>query len=264
MARMFYEAAEGSQPLIAAAIHNGHELRDEVVRLTGLDDQDRLREEDPYTGSWVTIAQNRLVVYRSRFEVDINRPRENAVYRTPDDAWGLDVWKKKPTDELMARSLEEYDGLYLKVHQMCSRLKKEFGRFAVLDLHSYNHRRLGSEAPPSDPAENPEVNIGTGTMDRRKWGNLVDRFICDLRAFDYLGRSLDVRENVKFRGGQLVRYIHEAFPESGCAIAVEFKKFFMDEWTGMADHQQLEAIQEALRSTVPGIMCELKAAGAIS
>ena len=30
---------------------------------------------------------------RSRFEVDLNRPREEAVYRVPEDCWGLDVWR---------------------------------------------------------------------------------------------------------------------------------------------------------------------------
>jgi N-formylglutamate deformylase len=258
---MFHKSIEGNQPLIATAIHNGNELRDEVALITALDEENRFREEDPYTGTLTTIAQNQLVVYRSRFEVDLNRPREKAVYLVPEDAWGFDVWKEPPTDGLVTRSLQEYDGFYSHVHQICTRMEKTFGRFVVLDLHSYNHRRQGADAPPADPDENPEVNIGTGTMNREKWANLVDRFIHDLQAFDYFGRSLDVRENVKFRGGQFVRYIHETFPESGCAIAVEFKKYFMDEWTGMVDHEQLNAMKEALRSTLPGIMAELNTFG---
>lgn len=48
-------------------------------------------------------------------------------------------------------------------------LGEEYGRFLVLDLHSYNHRRAGPNAPPADPERNPEVNIGTGTMDRGRW-----------------------------------------------------------------------------------------------
>ena len=101
---------------------------------------------------------------------------------------------------------------------------------------------------------NPEVNIGTGTMNRTRWAPLVDRFIADLCAFDFLGRHLDVRENVKFKGGQFSRWIHQTFPESGCALAVEFKKFFMDEWTGKPDFEQLEAIRQALESTRPGVL----------
>jgi hypothetical protein len=79
-----------------------------------------------------------------------------------------------------------------------------------------------------------------------------------LRAFDFLGRQLDIRENVKFRGGQLARWTHEQFPHSGCVLSIEFKKFFMDEWTGIPDSTQLEAIRQGLQSTVPGVLEELK------
>ncbi|MFV2032820.1 MAG: N-formylglutamate amidohydrolase, partial [Gammaproteobacteria bacterium] len=102
-------------------------------------------------------------------------------------------------------------------------------------------------------------NVGTGTLNRRLFGGVVDRFIKDLRSFDYLGRHLDVRENVKFTGRQLARWIHDKFPGSACVLSIDFKKFFMDEWTGEADEEQLKAIREALQSTLPGILEELKA-----
>jgi len=86
----------------------------------------------------------------------------------------------------------------------------------------------------------------------------VDRFTHDLIAFDFLGRQLDVRENIKFRGGQFARWTHEHFPDSGCVISIEFKKFFMDEWTGVPDPAQLEAIQSSLQSTIPGVLASLK------
>jgi hypothetical protein len=82
----------------------------------------------------------------------------------------------------------------------------------------------------------------------------VDSFIADLSAFDFLGRQLDVRENIRFRGGHFSRWIHQTFPNTGCALAIEFKKFFMDEWTSEPDKVQLKAIYQALASTVPGIV----------
>ncbi|MCJ7582926.1 MAG: N-formylglutamate amidohydrolase [Candidatus Aminicenantes bacterium] len=258
---MFYKWTEGHEPLLAVAVHNGHELRQEVDQIIALEDESRLREEDPYTGMLTTVAQNQLVVYRSRFEVDLNRPREKAIYISSEDAWDLKVWKEPISDEIITRSLKEYDRFYARLHKICSRLEKTFGRFAVLDLHSYNHRRQGPEVPPEDQEQNPDVNIGTGTLNRDQWTNLVDRFTLDLRAFNYLGRSLDVRENVKFKGGHLVRYIHDSFPNSGCALAVEFKKFFMDEWTGKVDDRQLRTLREALLSTLPGIVEELSRTG---
>jgi hypothetical protein len=254
---MLFKMLEGDGQILATAIHNGHDLREEVAEIMALDDASRFREEDPYTGAWTTIVPNRIAVYRSRFEVDLNRPRDKAVYLKPEDAWGLTVWKTQPSQGLIARSLAQYDDFYARVHQLCSRMEERYGHLVVLDLHSYNHRRQGPRGMPADREGNPEINIGTGTMDRARWASLVDRFIDDLRGFDYFGRHLDVRENVKFRGGQLSRYIHERFPRSGCALAVEMKKFYMDEWTGTVDGEQLTGIREALRGTIPGILDEL-------
>ena len=255
----FCEMVEGEGPLVAVALHHGHAVRAEVNRLLAMHELDRLREEDPYTGLWADMAPTRIMVHRSRFEVDLNRARESAVYREPADAWGLEVWKGPVADEIVACSLAVYDSFYFEIQRICSRLERSFGHFVVLDLHSYNHRRKGPDDPPSDPVDNPELNVGTGTMKKRDtWATLIDRFIQDLRAFDYFGRNLDVRENVKFRGGNLARYIHKTFPENGCVLSIEFKKFFMDEWTGTVDDKQLVTLRAALQSTLPGIMRELK------
>jgi hypothetical protein len=245
---------KGNTPLVAAAIHNGHAVRKEVANLLALDENSRLREEDPFTARWVTIADTQIVGLRSRFEVDLNRPREKAIYLTPKDAWGLPVWQRPPNAQILVRSLAQYDTFYAEVQKQFTDLAERFGRFVVFDLHSYNHRRAGPAGPPADPAGNPEVNLGTGTLDRERWGPLIDRFLADLRAFDFLGRRLDVRENVKFRGGQFSRWTHQTFPQSGCVLAIEFKKFFMDEWTGEPDELQLETIRQALQTTVPGVL----------
>ena len=61
-------------------------------------------------------------------------------------------------------------------------------------------------------------------MDRQRWGALADRFMKDLRSFDFGGRHLDVRENVRFRGAELCRFVHTNFPKTGCGLAIEFKK----------------------------------------
>ncbi len=122
------------------------------------------------------------------------------------------------------------------------------------DLHTYNHRRDGPGGPTADAAGNPEVNIGTGTLDRGRWGAVVDRFVTGLSAFDFLGRRLDVRENVKCRGGNFPRHVNQRFGDRGVAIAIEFKNFFMDEWTGARDEATSNAIRSALRATVPGVL----------
>ena len=128
----------------------------------------------------------------------------------------------------------------------------------VYDLHSYNHRRNGSDGPAADPEGNPQVNVGTGTMKRERWAPVVNTFIERLRDYDFPGGRLDVRENVKFLGGHWPRWIHEHFPESGVALAIEVKKFFMDEWTGEPNRTLVDAIGDALRFTVPRVSEVLK------
>jgi N-formylglutamate amidohydrolase len=253
-----WKANGGRGCLIATAIHDGHAVRDEVNELLALAEDERLREEDPFTGSWTELSPNRVIGLRSRFEVDLNRPRSEAVYVTEEHSWGLKTWKKPPKLEFLERSLAEYDAFYKAMCLLMKNVEDQHGRFLVFDLHSYNHRRNGPEGPPADPAGNPDVNVGTGTMVRERWSPIVDRFIRDLRSFDFMGRHLDVRENVRFRGGNFPRWIHQQFPQTGCALAIEVKKFFMNEWTGEADYQQLREIRLALESTVPGVLEELE------
>ena len=70
-------------------------------------------------------------------------------------------------------------------------------------------------------------------------------------------RRYDVRQNVRFKGGHLAAWIHENYPDTGCALSIEFKKFFMDEWTGEPDHREIESIGRALAATVPALLEEL-------
>lgn len=258
MPERIWTLEEGDLPLVATAIHNGHAVREEVAARLALSDSERLREEDPFTDRFTRVAATRIVGLRSRFEVDLNRPRERAVYQKPEDAWGLHVWETPPPEDMVARSLAAYDAFYAAVERVLRRIEARYGRFVVFDIHSYNHRRDGPEAPPADPMQNPEVNIGTGTMDRERWAPVVDRFISNLRAAEVQGQLLDVRENVKFQGGYFPEWIHTTFPDTGCALAIEFKKTFMDEWTGEPDEVAIDALRDALASTTPGVLGALE------
>jgi N-formylglutamate amidohydrolase len=240
-------------PVVAVAVHAGHELRPDVAARIALDDATRHREEDPHTDALTAVGDIGVVVHRSRFEVDLNRPRAAAVYRGPDDAWGLDVWKDDLPVEVVGSSRQIYDDFYARLARGLDDLVATRRRFVVLDIHSYNHRRRGPDAPPEPPADNPEVNVGTGGLDRDRWGGLVDRFVADLGRQQVLGHPLDVRENVRFRGGHLSRWVDDRYAGAGCALALEFKKTFMDEWTGAVDCGHLDALAAALRAVVPGL-----------
>ncbi len=241
----WWTVQHGPGAVLATAIHDGHELRPEVAREMVLAGLDRLREEDPFTGEAVRAVPFHLVVHRSRFEFDLNRAPESAVYSTSEQCWGLDVWKSGELDhELVDRSLNLHGEYYKMLGALLDDLASRHDRFAVIDAHSYNHRRDGPGSAPTPQQDAPDVNIGTFSMPRDEWAFLVDPLMHAMRDFDFNGRRLDVRENVAFQGkGEQTRFIHERYPGRGCAIALEFKKFFMDEWSGEPDASEVAAMR---------------------
>lgn len=246
----WWTVQRGPGPIVATAIHDGHDLRPEVAAQMVLDDADRLREEDPFTGQAVRGVPTHVIAHRSRFEFDLNRGPADAVYQTPEQCWGLEVWRQPPAQTLVEGSLAIHTAYYGMLGQLLDGIAAEHKRFVVLDVHSYNHRRGGARAEPESQAKAPDINIGTFSMPRDRWAFLLDPLMEAMRAFDFNGRELDVRENVAFEGrGEQTRFIHARYPEQGCAIAIEFKKFFMDEWTGEPDEQELEAMRRFIAFT---------------
>lgn len=253
-----WHLVKGNGPLCAVAIHDGHELRAEVEALMSLSESCRFREEDPFTGAWTAMAPTRMIARRSRFEVDLNRPRDRAVYINPEDAWGLKVWKSTPSPGLVENSLTQYDAFYDEARRVFDEKVEKHGRFVVFDLHTYNHRRSGPGARYDAQSQHPDVNLGTGTMHRERWAPLIERLRRELEACDYLGRRLDCRENIKFLGGNFSRWVHETYPETGCSLAIEFKKFFMDEWSGQLDEDLHRGILDLLITVAEAVSEELK------
>lgn len=235
---------QGEGPVVATAIHDGHGLRPEIAEAMALPEQDRLREEDPFTGEAVRGVATHIIVHRSRFEFDLNRPPDGAVYRTADQSWGLDVWSDGLDEDVVARSLAIHSEYFRMLGSLLDGIAERHGRFVLIDAHSYNHRRDGADGPPTPQEEAPDINLGTFSMPREHWAFLIDPLMEALRGFDFNGRTLDVRENVAFQGrGYQARFVHDRYPMRGCAIALEFKKFFMDEWTGVPDQAELGAMR---------------------
>jgi N-formylglutamate deformylase len=237
------EVAPGQ--MVWTAVHAGHELRAGLGDVIALDPSTRLREEDPFTDRMLGDAGIRVVVRRSRFEVDLNRPREAAVYRAPDESFGLNVWRRELQHDELEESRRIHDAFYTCLCAHLDRLAAD-GRFLVLDVHSYNHRRNGPNALAEPATGNPEVNVGTGALDGRRWERAVATFVDALGGQQVGDHRLDVRVNVRFRGGYLCRWVVEHYPETACPLAIEFKKVFMDEWTGECDEAYVRQLREAL------------------
>ncbi|MCL6261011.1 N-formylglutamate amidohydrolase [Aquiflexum sp. TKW24L] len=251
----YFTFIKGVSPLVMTAIHEGHAVREELRALFSLDEQGRLREEDPFTGTWANKWDNRIIVNHSRFEVDVNRPREKAVYQVPDDAWGLEVWKKPLSPDDLERSFQVYDDFYSAAKKYFDELFSTHDKIIVFDIHSYNHQREGIIA---DPSANPDVNLGTDNMNREVWQPVLNSLMVSFRAFDYGGRNLDVRENIKFKGGYFGKWLFEQYGDDICPISIEFKKIFMDELTGKGFENDIRLISEIVYSSTYLVLETLK------
>lgn len=248
-----------SGQVVATSVHAGHDLRPEIEEEMILDEQVRRREEDPFTDLIAQLVPARVLTGRSRFEVDLNRPRDEAVYRRPEDCWDLQIWADPPLDDdLTARSLEEYDAFYAALGERLDPVAAR-GPFALFDVHSYNHRRGGADGDPAPVADNPGINVGTGTLDHDRFGGVVDAVIDSLGAQCVGGGPLDARENVVFEGRAVAAWVHERYPGVGCALALEFKKTFMDERTGEPDPAAIRKAARALAATIPDVRSALDA-----
>ena len=51
--------------------------------------------------------------------------------------------------------------------------------------------------------------------------------------------------------------MHDRYPGVGCVLALEFKKTWMDEWTGEVDDARLDCVRASLAATLPGLHEEL-------
>ena len=253
MIDIWYDIKKYSSPLLAIAAHDGHKVRQDVSEYLLINEYDRLREEDPYTGYLTSVSGSRMVINTSRFEVDVNRPRDQAIYRTPENSWGLNVWKDDVSEEVWEKTMEEYDKFYILFKRIVSEIVDAWGYILIYDIHSYNYKREG-EPPKDDHEKNPEINVGTGTLNRNVWGPVVDYFMKQMKRYNYLGRQLQVEENVRFQGGYLSRWVHQNYGSRSCVLAIELKKIYMDEWTGVVDIAQLKSLREALYGTVAGVM----------
>lgn len=239
-----------SSPIIATAIHNGHFIRPDLRENLLISDADRKREEDPFTNSMIQSFENRIVVSTSRFEVELNRARERAIYKTPEDCWGLEVWKRELTEQEIEQSLSEYDDFYRRLDCVVSETIRSFGYAIIVDVHAYNHHRLGLGKPFDSVEENPQIILGTTNMPR-SYMESIYKIQKKFQEHIYEGENLDCRIDIKYPGGTMSRHLHQKFPGEVFSLAIEFKKTFMEEWSGELYKDKLQNLISALHSIIP-------------
>ena len=233
--------------MLGVALHSGSTVRPEMQQIMGVTRQQRFLEEDPYTDRFVKDFPMHLVALDSRFEYDLNRELEGAIYPYGEKKWGLQVWKRPLTGE-------EREKTYLKHKEFHEFLEViiehilEYHRIAVVfDIHSFCYQRERRLEWWKD--EHPEINLGTSSIDRTHFAPLIDRFLERISRTTINGHRIRVAENEIFPGGFLTRKFAKSHPKTVLVLAIEYKKIFMDEHTGRLDEKTLEKLVGELMLT---------------
>ncbi|RMA64253.1 N-formylglutamate amidohydrolase [Ulvibacter antarcticus] len=224
-------------PYVCAAVHDGHQFRSELWEKCLHTEYDRWFEEDPCTKEFVKSHPIVIAGCDSRFEYDLNRDPENAIY---EDAWGKKLWKTPLSDEEHSKSLDKHHAFYSVVHALISVLEAKFGALVVYDMHSYNWRRWDREVPV--------VNLGTSNIDNNRFGNWAESWRESLSQLVLPNRvEATSKINDTFQGnGYFLKYITNNFKNT-LVLATEFKKIYCDELKELIFPEVVAAIEKQLQ-----------------
>lgn len=232
---LLYRIHFANSPFWTMAIHDGHQVDPIVASFFQLDEAQRTREEDAHTSFIAELPDiNQVFIGTSRFQLDLNRPEKDAVYLRPEQAWGIQVWKHPVPPTLVHQLHQDHRNFYQQIDTHIQNTIDKHGHFIVFDVHSYNAQRI-NEKETIDKKANPQINLGT-YYNKEKWRPFINLFIACVRRRQLLGNAIDIRENIKFKGGYLAQHILYKFGDRGCVLSIEFRKDFMNEWSGLPYH----------------------------
>lgn len=244
-----YFIKETESPFWAFAIHDGQQIDEQIKPFYNLNEQERLREEDPFTALMAELPINQFVVSSSRFQLDLNRIVKDSVYLKPEQAWGLTVFRNDLPESIIHDLYLDHKNIYEEIEELINKTIASYGFFVVYDIHSYNAKRNGPDEIV-DVIKNPQINLGTAYI-HPKWNPLINNLITYIQKEKLYSEDIDIQENIKFKGGYLSQTLNKKFGEYGCVISIEFRKDFMDEWTGIPDIHKIVSCKELLLNSLP-------------
>ena len=235
----FYIKIAEYVPYVCGAVHDGHNFRSELHDNVIHTEYERWYEEDPKTLEFISSFPIVIAGRDSRFEYDLNRPPETAVYK---DAWGKPVWHKALTKRERETSLSKHANFYRVVNALITKLEKLFKGCVVYDIHSYNYKRHDRDVPV--------FNVGTENINNKKYASVKKAFIEGLSEIDLPNIKNTTAENDVFFGrGYFLKYITENF-DSTLVLATEVKKIYCDEETGEYFTYVIDAIKEGFKKLI--------------
>ena len=224
-----------------AAVHDGHQFRKELWNNCIHTEYERWYEEDPETKNMIATHPIVIAGCDSRFEYDLNRDPENAVF---DTAWGKQLWKTPLEDNQKQKSLEKHSNFYRVVYALISKLEEKFGVCIVYDMHSYNWQRWDREVPT--------WNLGTSNVDTHRFGDCIENWrktLADIALPHGIKQTSKINDT--FQGnGYFLKYITNHFKNT-LVLATEIAKVYCEEYEHIIFPEVVNAVAEQLKEVLP-------------
>jgi N-formylglutamate amidohydrolase len=220
------------------AVHDGHQFRKELWDNCLHTQYDRWFEEDPATKEMVKTQPIIIAGMDSRFEYDLNRAPETAIY---NDAWGKQLWKNPLPENQKEKSLQKHANFYKVVHALIAKLEAKFGVCVVYDMHSYNWKRWTREVPT--------WNLGTSNVDNSRFGNEIESWRAILENTPLPnGIKSTSKINDTFKGnGYFLKYITQNFNNT-LVLATEIAKVYCNELSQTMFPEVVDAVEQHLKT----------------
>ncbi|MCK8480646.1 N-formylglutamate amidohydrolase [Psychroserpens algicola] len=224
-----------------AAVHDGHQFRKDLWDNCIHTEYERWYEEDPETKNMVMSHPILIAGCDSRFEYDLNRDPENAVFET---AWGKQLWHEPLSKVEKNKSLDKHANFYKVAHALVSKLEAKFGLAIVYDMHSYNWQRWDREVPT--------WNLGTSNVDNDRFGDDIEAWRKSLSEFKF---PHDIKSTSKindtFQGnGYFLKFITQNF-QNTLVLATEIAKVYCDEYDYVMYPEVVAAVEAQLKTRLP-------------
>jgi len=219
---------------VCTAIHDGHNLREDLQNNCLLDESERLYEEDPFTGALIEGLPITLAGLDSRYEYDLNRGEETCVYET---AWGKEVWKQPLTESQKNESLEKHRRFNRVAVVLAKKLQAIHGSCLFYDMHSYNYVRR-------EESDTPAFNVGTEQLDMQRWGDVINHWNKRLNTIEMPDTAMRSALNEVFYGRGNLATVMKPWADNVLVLPTELKKTFMDELTGELDDSFFKGLKE--------------------
>ncbi len=223
---------------VCGAVHDGHQFRKELWSNCLHTEYDRWYEEDPETKQMILSHPIVIAGCDSRFEYDLNRIPEEAVFET---AWGKQLWRKPLESSLKQTSLEKHANFYKVVQALIAKIEEKFGICVVYDMHSYNWQRWDREVPT--------WNLGTSNIDNDRFGKTVEVWRQSLSEMKLPnGIHSTSKINDTFQGnGYFLKYITKNFKNT-LVLATEIAKVYCDEYNQIIYPEVVYAVESELKT----------------